>query len=732
MIRSFIAENFEPTTLVPAVLAGLIAGILAVILEISFAALIFSGDLSSFVSSGIGLALFSAMVLVLVVALTSSFPVSIAVPQDSPAAILALAGVSISALLSQSRDTSATFPTIIAALALTSLLTGAFFFGLGWFRLGRFVRYIPFPVVGGFLAGTGWLLMQGGISVMTGQPLTLDSAYFLSLPLILIRWVPGAALAVLLLLVLRRWSNALIVPSILLGAIIIFYVALSASGLSIVQARERSWMIGPFPSGGLFQFTTVTSLLNANWGALLSQTDKIVTILIVSVIAFLLNASGIELATQRDLDFNRELKAVGFANMLVGLAGGWPGYHMLGGTTLSYKMGARSRVTGITAALLIGFTLFFGASLLEYFPRPVLGGLLVFLGLSFLVEWLYDAFFKLPHLDYVLILLILVVIAVFGFLPGVALGVVVAMLLFIVNYSRIQVVKHSLTGSSFRSAVERSHGERARLRELGDRILILRLQEFIFFGTGQILLDQIRARLQDPGGTPLQFLVLDFRRVPGLDSSAISSFLRLVQLTRAQHIETLFTEVAPSIQNQLKRGGVEHIRYFKTLDAGVEWCENVILTQNHSPLDIISYSLQAQLMEFLPRGEDRERLAAYLERLELPTDTILIRQGDPADALYFIESGVVSVNVELSDGRQVRVRTIQSGTVGEIAVYLGGLRTAWVTTLEPTLAYRLSKTALSEMELEAPSLAAGVHKWIATIMAERLADLVRVMDALMD
>lgn len=732
MNRTLIAENLKPTTLVPAVLAGLIVGILAVILEISFAALIFSGDASTYVSLGIGLALFSSALLALIVALTSSFPVSISVGQDSPAAILALVVASISTVLAQNRDTSSTLATIIAALALTSVLTGAFFFGLGWFRLGRFIRYIPFPVVGGFLAGTGWLLVQGGISVMTGQPVTLDSVYFLSLPLVLVRWFPGALLAVVLLLVLRRWSHALIVPSILLGAIIIFYVALGAGGLSIAQARERSWMLGPFPEGGLFQFSTATAVLQANWGALLGQADKIATILIVSVIAFLLNASGIELATQHDLDFNRELKAVGFANIVAGLAGGWPGYHMLGGTTLSYKMGARSRLTGITAALLIGFTLFFGASLLEYFPRPVLGGLLVFLGLSFLVEWLYDAFFKLPRLDYVLILLILVVIGVFGFLPGVAVGVVVAMLLFIVNYSRIQVVKHSLTGSSFRSAVERSHGERARLREQGDRILILRLQEFIFFGTGQILLDQIRGRLQDPTSTPLQYLILDFRRVPGLDSSAITSFLRLVQLTTAQHIETLFTDVTPAISSQLARGGVQHIRFFDTLDAGVEWCENRILSQHHSPLDIISYSLQAQLMEFLPRDEDRKRLATYLERLELPPHTILIRQGDPADALYFIESGVVSVNVELSDKRQVRIRTIQSGTVGEVAVYLGGLRTAFVTTLEPTLAYKLSKTALSDMEQNDPSLASGIHKWIATILAERLSDLVRVMDALMD
>jgi SulP family sulfate permease len=738
MSRSALAHELSPAVLVPAITAGLIAGVLAIILQISFAVLIFVGDLSPMLGRGIGLALFSGFVLALVVAVMSSFPVSIASPQDSPAAILGLLAISISALLSESRDTPATYATVISALAVTTMFTGAFFFGLGQFRLGRLVRFIPYPVIGGFLAGTGWLLLQGGVNVMTGAQLTPEWVYLLSQPTVIIRWLPGIFLACVLLIVLRRWTHGLVTPAIIFIAILLFYFAITMGGLSIEQARDRSWMLGPFPPGSLFQFLTPTAFLDANWTVVLRQADKIAAVILVSVVALLLNASGIELAARRDVDFNRELKAAGLANFIAGLGAGLPGYHLLGATTLSHRLGARSRMTGITAALLIGFTLLFGASLLEYFPRPVLGGLLAYFGISFLVEWLYDAWFKLPHLDYALIVVILVVIAVFGFLPGVGVGIVIAMLLFIVNYSRIRVVKHSLTGESFRSQVDRSPTERALLRDHGEQLLILQLQEFIFFGTGQGLLDQIRIRIQDTTRVPLRFIVMDFRRVPGLDSSAVASFLRMQQLTQAQQIELVLTDVRVEIQEQLARGGMSsgsesNIHYFESLDHGVEWCEDRILEEASTPGSAEPLTFHAQLAQVLPNANDTTRLDRYMRRIQVPAETTLLQQGEGAHALYFIESGEVSVELKLAEGKTVRLRTIHHGTVvGEVAMYLGGVRTASVVTLEPTIAYRLTSAAIAEMEQNDPDLAAALHKWIAGVMAERLADNVRTLEAVMD
>jgi SulP family sulfate permease len=275
------------------------------------------------------------------------------------------------------------------------------------------------------------------------------------------------------------------------------------------------------------------------------------------------------------------------------------------------------------------------------------------------------------------------------------------------------------------------------LRAHGDELLILQLQEFIFFGTGQGLLDRIRARAQDTTRVPLRFIVMDFQRVPGLDSSAVASFLRMEQLAQAQEIKLVLTDVRPEITEQLKRGGVgadmPEIHYFESLDHGVEWCEDQLLAAADMLANGEPIKFHEQIAQVLPDAADIQRLDRYLHRIEVPPQTVLLHQGEAAHSLYFIETGEVSVELMLAGGKTVRLRTIHKGTVvGEVAMYMGGVRTASVVTLAQTVAYRLTSAAIAEMEEHDPDLAAALHKWIAAVMAERLADNVRTLEALMD
>ena len=175
-----LAGEFQSKHLFPNIVAGLISGILTVIIEISLAALIFSGDLSRFVSNGIGITLFSSFVIGIVVALTSSLRGSVGIGQDIPAAILAPVAAGIAASLAPAATPEATYITVVAVIAVTSLVTGIGFLLMGIFRLGGLIRFIPYPVIGGFLAGTGWLLVKGSFGVMAGcQPDICRSAAFI-------------------------------------------------------------------------------------------------------------------------------------------------------------------------------------------------------------------------------------------------------------------------------------------------------------------------------------------------------------------------------------------------------------------------------------------------------------------------------------------------------------------------------------------------------------------------
>ena len=158
---------------IPSLIAGTISGIIFVVSAVALAALIFTGPLSSYLPQGIGILLVGSIIFALFSALTATYPLILSAPQDIPIAILALMAVSIGAGINGQMVAEEAFQFIFVAIGVTSVLVGLFFWILGRFRLGKLVRFIPFPVVGGFLAGTGWLIVKFSFTMMTDMDLTL-------------------------------------------------------------------------------------------------------------------------------------------------------------------------------------------------------------------------------------------------------------------------------------------------------------------------------------------------------------------------------------------------------------------------------------------------------------------------------------------------------------------------------------------------------------------------------
>lgn len=123
-----MTRKFDFRQILPIASIGLVTGIIQLPLMISFAILIFPGELSSFATVGIGMVLFGGLIMHLIIALTSSVPGMIGGPQDSPSAIMGLAALSIAANM-QSASAEAKFITVVATVVLTSILSGLLFFG---------------------------------------------------------------------------------------------------------------------------------------------------------------------------------------------------------------------------------------------------------------------------------------------------------------------------------------------------------------------------------------------------------------------------------------------------------------------------------------------------------------------------------------------------------------------------------------------------------------------------
>jgi SulP family sulfate permease len=720
--------------------AGLIIGAVESVLAIAFAALVFGGLLATRLPDGIGLYLAAA-------ALTLGFLAWRAGPrgvvgsvQDAAAAVLGLvasagaakaAELEYVARISHLKDFERPdiFLTVVAATLVVTVLCGILFLVIGRFRLGGLIRFVPYPVVGGFLAGTGWLLFKGGIYVATGTLLHLRTVPVMIREYQLVHWLPALAFGVILLVSVRVVKRPLVIPAVIAIGLVVFVAGMLATGSSIEEVREGGWLLfGTSETAQPWQPWTLRALGGADWLSVLESWAGIVTAVFVATIAILFNISGTELVLDRDLDTNKELRDAGVLNVVSGALGGIPGYHALSLTALAERMRVDARAAGLIAAAVPLAAVVFGAEVVGLIPRMIVGGVLVFLGLAFIVEWVWDKRRRLPPLEYVVVVVILVGIIAWGFLTGVVIGLVAAVVLFAISYGRIELVREVAFGETYRSNVDRPATERAELRELSERVQLLRVSGFVFFGSTNRLLERIRHRIEE--ATPPRFLVIDLRRVTGVDSSAVVSFVKVLRLAETSGFEVVFTGASEPVRAQLARGGVDEtgelVSFEPDLDRGLQRCEDALLSA--PSLTEAKREHPAAASHGLPPG-----LAAHLERVSLPQGTVLLHQDDPPGDVYVLESGRLGVETLTPEGTRLRLRTLRPGVVvGEITLYTGIARTADVVAEIPSVVLRISRGVIERLEAEEPELAAALHRWLATTLAERLTDTLGAVDALLD
>jgi len=727
-----MSENQVKSNIVPSIIAGVIGGIIKIVVAMAFSALIFTGTLAAYLPQGIGIVLFGFFIFAVISIFTASYPVNINTPQDIPIAIIALIATTVMATSGKDWDADTAFQFIFVTFALTSILVGIFFFILGTLKLGKLVRFIPYPVVGGFLAGTGWLIVKFAFIMTAGMGLSLANVVSLFDQATLSKWFPGLIFGLIMLISSRYTKHYLLMPAMIAIGISSFYAIMFFYGFSFTDLESSGYLLGPFPEGGLFQGLPLKYLSDFKWSIFLEQLPAIGTMMILNAISVLFNYSGLEIIIKKDLDLDQELKTTGIGNIIAGLGGAPPGHLSLGGTLLAISIGSKSKLTNIVIALLCAITLFFGSAVLSFFPRIILGGLLFNLGLSFLVDWLYSTWSRVPKTDYTIILLIFLVIGTVGFLEGVITGLLMSVILFVVSYSKVEIIKHELTGKTFHSNVERSESIKNIIDDSGDQILILPLQGFIFFGSANRLIERIKLHLQSQNENNLKYLVFDFKQVTGVDSSTINSFNKLRILAELDNFQVLFCNLTPEIISQFEVEGLfadsmDLFLKFDDLDHGMEWCEEQIISET----TIGSNKQKEEIDEIKLFEEKFADLLIYFESKDINQNTTLIEQGNDPEGLYFIKSGRVTVELQSSNNK-IRLKSMGTGTVvGEVSLYLKTQATASVISNTACKTYFLSHENFEKLNKETPERAAELHTYIVKLLSDRLAKSNATIQALM-
>jgi sulfate permease, SulP family len=745
---------------------GLIAGLDGIGYSVALASLMFSGKLAGGIGIATGSALLCSAIVAVYIGIRSAVPTNIAHIQDVAVAVLA-------ALFSR-LDLS--LPTAFAVISLTSIATGALLWLTGRFRLGRVVKYFPQPVLAGFLAGTGWLLFKGGVSVAVGYSPTL-SGLSATTAATFTKLLPALVLAGVLWFAMSKRRYPAVLLAVLLAAIATFYLWLAVSPETIGSAAQDGYLPKSFGNTSL-QIPFPSMLGDVEWNRVLSVAPTIATVAMLSLFAMLMNIAALESATGRDVAIDAELRHAGIANLFVSAVGASPGYTGLSISVLGDKSGVRHRGAGVIAGAVIAAGFVFAQQIITHVPTFVSAGFIIFLGVELLGDWAIQTLKRYSPTESITVLVILGFVVFSGFLEATIAGFVVATLLFAYSYARIPTSRSMGSLATLSSTRERDAADAKFLRDHGAAVEVIRLQGYLFFGSTERIMTHVRSRLENPDLAPLRSVIIDASQVSGIDAASAGVFDRLLSLGSTHGFQIALSGASSSVRSVLARCGVKtedgELRGFDqgfarpslgqsidTQSLGLDQkdfeqqsFDGLSLDKPRTPglvtFDRIDTALRIsedRLLREAPKSNanpslhntlcEGEPLALFdalvqtMRRTSHPEGDTILRVGDPGDELLIIESGSIAVVRPNPAGTPITLREMSMGAlVGDVGFSLKQRRTADNIAVEPSVVLRINHAEITELERTQPAVAAVLHRIVSRALAEKVLVANRMTDHL--
>ena len=622
---------------------------------------------------------------------------------------LILAGVVATLATDRALDAAGVFGLAILCVALSGALQILF----GVLRLGSLAKFVPYPVIGGFMTGVAILIALSQVPHVLGLApgaLRRPALEWLAAAQPLTAWV-GVATAAIIWVVAWRWKRA---PAALIGlaaGTAVYYATafvVPGGALGPVVGTIAAGLPLPTAFAGIadlvVQPTAVRHL------PLLATTAAVIAI--IGSLDSLLAAAAIDAVAGTRNRANRELIAQGAGSIVSAAFGGVPVALSPTRAIPAWRAGGRTRAIGYIAAGLLAAVLLVGTAALAYLPFAVLGGVMLTVAWGLVDTWTRGIVRRLTagERDRMLLwsaatVVLVAAITVLGnFVVAVVVGVFLSMALFIATMNRSLVrAVHDGTARSSR----RIYGpeDARRLAAERGRIKLVELEGAIFFGSAERLVIEA-----ERWAHTADHIVLDLRRVTTIDATGALGLEQLAKRLRARKVNLALAGVTPEGRHGLALAAYGTFadpstrEWFADADQAIEWAERRLLGS------IDSFSPQAIPLERLAfaAGLDSgeiEALRRSLRRKELDPGETLFREGEPGEHLYLLARGAVSITIG-DAGRTNRIVTFAPGSIfGEAAMLDGGLRSATAIVTEDAVVYSLSRAALDQLASSYPALA---------------------------
>lgn len=586
----------------------------------------------------------------------------------------------MAALAAQLSGQGAPPEAIFLALGVTAMAAGALQFLFGLARLGRLIKYMPYPVVSGYLSGVGLIIILSQIPKILGLSSGATWQQALAEPLTW-NWqamsVAGATMATMLLA--ARFTR--LVPAAILALLAgsLAYGALGLLDPGLFSLQGNTLVVGPL--GG--QGTGIMAALTDRWTAVgaLGLSDAMTLVVPAATLAVLLSIDTLKTCVVLDAltrsrhDSDRTLMGQGLGNLASAAVGGMPGAGTMGATLVNLSSGGHSRWSGLIEGGLALAAYLLLAPLLAWLPLAALAGILVVIGVRMLDgESLHLLSSRATWPDFAVIATVVVVALTVGLIAASGAGIVLAIALFLREQVGGSVVARKTLGTSVFSKRVRSPLEMDVLAREGGQTVVFELQGSLFFGTT----DKLYRALEPELGLR-RYVVLDLRRVQSVDVTAAHMLQQIEERLHERDAYLLFSHIPPRVPSgrdirryvqELGLARPERLaRVFAELDDALEWIEDRLIEQaaigspRETLLELADIDLFARR-----KPETLEALRACMSICHYSAGDRIFARGHGGDEIYLIRRGAVRIMLPLADGRSHHLATFgRGGFFGEMA-----------------------------------------------------------------
>jgi len=712
------------------VFGGLVSAAIAIPLAMGYGMFAFASFGENYFADGALAGLTTALVVAIVCVVLGDKTTTVYAPRVNTTFFL---GILIYGLVhSDAPEIAAGGVPLILAIAFSVILLGGVLQALfGFVKLGTLIKFAPQPVMAGFQNAAALLLFLVQLGNVCGfdhnVPFTQVPAHWASIkPLsVIIAAITFAAM----------WNARKIMPKvppmlvgIVLGCVLYYFCQFAGLGAylgPVIASQERASM-------GLTAFPYLADLKGS--GDVLTFAPTIIggamALAIIASIDALVCSKLVTAPSEERRDGDRILLRLGIANLAAACFGGITGGVNIGASLTNRTFGAQSSLSVLVnaAALLVASVFLF--RWLGDIPRVALSAVIMVIAAQHFDLWSLRLLSRVRgaprslRISTIFDLLVVVVVAVLSVALNIVLavfiGVVIAVVLFVFHMSR-SVVRRSYRCDVSHSRKSRTAPERAFLERAGSAILVMELQGALFFGTGETMVKNIEAALEQ--GTTC--VILDLRRLTEIDSTGTNVLLELKSDLARRKIDLLLAAgEQTTVMDRLEEFGafasLDRADIFSDVDRAMQRAEDDLLrVQGHMGATEIQLAEVALFAGF--ERTDLEAIESYMTRKSYDRGAVVFREGDSGDEVLIVTKGTASAYLHLPNGANIRLATFAPGTVfGELAILDQGPRSASVVADDELVCYGLTNADFAALAKTAPGAAIRFMAAIGRELSGRL------------